>query len=106
MPSITYVEINGTEHTVEVPVGTSLMQGAVNHAVPGIEGDCGGLCACGTCHVYVPESFAALTGTSEELESAMLEFAFDVDARSRLSCQILVSEEMDGLRVLMPARQY
>lgn len=106
MPSITYVEVNGTEHTVEVPVGTSLMQGAVDHAVPGIEGDCGGMCACGTCHVYVPESFAALTGRPEELESAMLEFAFDVDERSRLSCQIPVSEEMDGMRVLMPARQY
>ena len=106
MPSITYVESNGTEHTVEVPVGTSLMQGAVDHAVPGIEGDCGGMCACGTCHVYVPESFAPLTGRPEELESAMLEFAFDVDERSRLSCQIVVSEEMDGMRVLMPARQY
>ncbi len=106
MPSITYVEINGTEHTVDVPVGTSLMQGAVDHAVPGIEGDCGGMCACGTCHVYVPESFVALTGRPEELESAMLEFAFDVDERSRLSCQILVTEEMDGMRVLMPARQY
>jgi 2Fe-2S ferredoxin len=106
MPSITYVEVNGTEHTVEVAVGTSLMQGAVDHAVPGIEGDCGGMCACGTCHVYVPETYAGLTGEPEELESAMLEFAFDVDERSRLSCQILVSEDMDGMRVLMPARQY
>ncbi len=106
MPVITYVEANGTEHQVEVPVGTSVMQGAVNHAVPGIEGDCGGMCACGTCHVYVPEEYRPLTGEAEELEQAMLEFAFDVDLRSRLSCQIIVTEDMEGMRVEMPERQY
>lgn len=106
MPVITYVEANGTEHQVEVPVGTSVMQGAVNHAVPGIEGDCGGMCACGTCHVYVPEEYRPLTGEAEELEQAMLEFAFDVDERSRLSCQIIVTEDMEGMRVEMPERQY
>ncbi len=106
MPMITYVEANGTEHQVEVPVGTSIMQGAVNHAVPGIEGDCGGMCACGTCHVYVPESYRPLTGEAEELEQAMLEFAFDVNERSRLSCQIIVTEAMEGMRVEMPERQY
>jgi len=91
---------------VEVAVGTSIMQGAVDHALPGIEGDCGGLCACGTCHVYIPEGARDLTGEPDELERGMLEFAFDVDERSRLSCQIAVTEEMDGMRVLMPARQY
>ena len=60
MPKITYIEANGTEHDVEVPVGVSIMQGAVNHLVPGIEGDCGGLCACGTCHVYVPDEWQAV----------------------------------------------
>jgi len=106
VPTLTYVEANGTEHVVVVPVGTSLMQGAVDHALPGIEGDCGGMCACGTCHVYVPEGLQSLTGAPDELELGMLEFAFDVDGRSRLSCQIVVTEAMDGLRVLMPARQY
>jgi 2Fe-2S ferredoxin len=82
------------------------MQGAVNHLVPGIEGDCGGLCACGTCHVYIPGEFAELCGTADELEQGMLEFAFDVSDSSRLSCQIKVTEALDGLIVRMPARQY
>lgn len=66
MPVVTYVEANGTEHTIEVPVGTTLMQAAVDHAIPGIEGDCGGMCACATCHVYVPESCRSLTGAPEQ----------------------------------------
>ena len=106
MPKITYIEINGTEHDVEVPVGVSIMQGAVNHLVPGIEGDCGGLCACGTCHVYVPDEWQTLCGEVDELEQGMLEFAFDVNESSRLSCQINVTEEMEGMRIRMPARQY
>ncbi len=106
MAKITYVEHNGTEHTIDVAEGTSLMQAAVNHAIPGIEGDCGGLCACGTCHVYVPAEFAWLTGVADELESGMLAFAFDTQPCSRLSCQIKATEAMDGVRVLMPVRQY
>lgn len=106
MPEIVYVEHNGTEHRVEVPVGTSIMQGAVNHLVPGIEGDCGGLCACGTCHVYVPAEWQPLCGTPDELERGMLEFAFDVRESSRLSCQIRATEAMDGMIVQMPVRQY
>jgi ferredoxin, 2Fe-2S len=106
VPIITYVEFNGTEHRVEVPTGISLMQAAVNMAIPGIDGDCGGLCACGTCHVYVPADYQTLTGSAEELESAMLEFAFNVDDRSRLSCQIVATDAMDGLRIHLPERQY
>ena len=106
MPRIVYVEHNGTEHEIDVAPGQSLMQAAVDHAIPGIEGDCGGLCACGTCHVYVPEEFAGLTGEPEELEQGMLEFAFDVNATSRLSCQIEATAEMENLRILMPKRQY
>jgi 2Fe-2S ferredoxin len=106
MPTITYVEANGTEHAIEVAVGTSLMQAAVNHAIPGIEGDCGGMCACGTCHVYVPDAWRSVTGEARELESAMLEFAFEVEAESRLSCQIAATDAMQGLRVHMPERQY
>jgi 2Fe-2S ferredoxin len=106
MPKIIYIEANGTEHEVDVPVGTSLMQGAVNHLIPGIEGDCGGLCACGTCHVYVPEDWQSICGEADELEQGMLEFAYDVNESSRLCCQIAVTESMEGMRVRMPARQY
>jgi len=106
VPRITYVEANGTEHVIDVPVGTSIMQGAVNNLVPGIEGDCGGLCACATCHVYVPEEWAQRCGEPEELEANILDFAFDVKPTSRLSCQITVSEALDGLVVHMPVRQY
>jgi ferredoxin, 2Fe-2S len=106
MARITFVEHNGTEHVIDVAEGTSLMQAAVNHAIPGIEGDCGGLCACGTCHVYVPAEFAALTSSADELETGMLAFAFDTRPCSRLSCQIKASAAMDGVRILMPARQY
>jgi 2Fe-2S ferredoxin len=100
------VEHNGTEHEVEVPVGTSIMQGAVNHMVPGIEGDCGGLCACGTCHVHIEDEWQTVCGSADELETGMLEFAYEVDDTSRLSCQIEVSDAMDGMRVRMPSRQY
>ncbi len=106
MPRIIYVEHNGTEHEIDVPVGTNLMQGAVNQLVPGIEGDCGGLCACGTCHVHLDAPYFELAGAADELEQGMLEFAFEVDASSRLSCQIEVTEAMEGMRVRMPSRQY
>ncbi len=106
MPRITYIEANGTEHVVDVAVGTSVMQGAVNNLIPGIEGDCGGLCACATCHVYVPDEWQAKCGEAEELEVNILDFAFDVRASSRLSCQITVSDDLDGLVVHLPARQY
>jgi 2Fe-2S ferredoxin len=106
VPNLIYVEDNGTEHTVDVPPGVSIMQGAVNHLVPGIEGDCGGLCACGTCHVYIDEQWQPICGNPDELETGMLEFAYDVDEASRLSCQIDVTEEMEGMRVRMPPRQY
>ena len=106
MPRIVYAEHNGTRHEVEVPEGTSLMQGAVNHMIPGIEGDCGGLCACGTCHVYIDGPARALCGTPDELERGMLEFAFDVNETSRLACQVEVTSAMEGMVVGMPARQY
>jgi 2Fe-2S ferredoxin len=107
VPKIIYEEANGTRHEIEVPIGTSLMQGAVNYLVPGIEGDCGGLCACGTCHVYIADPDRSLCGSADELEQGMLEFAFDVDeAASRLSCQIDVTADMEGLVVKMPSRQY
>ncbi|MCH8142995.1 MAG: 2Fe-2S iron-sulfur cluster binding domain-containing protein [Proteobacteria bacterium] len=106
MPKVTYVEDDGTTHEIDVPVGTTLMQGAVSHLIPGIEGDCGGLCACATCHVYISDEFVPLCNSADELESGMLEFAFDVRDSSRLACQIEVSEEMEGIVVQMPLRQY
>lgn len=106
MPRITFVEHNGTEHEVEAGAGTTLMRAAVDNLVPGIDGDCGGMCACATCHVYLPREYRSLTGQPEELEQGMIEFAFDVDERSRLSCQIEVTDDMEGMRVLMPRRQY
>ena len=106
MPEVTYVESDGTEHRIDVPVGVSVMQGAVNHMIPGIEGDCGGLCACGTCHVYLGQQWAANCDPADELEEGILEFSFAVDERSRLGCQIEMSEALAGLVVHLPARQY
>jgi len=106
MPKIIYVENNGTEHEVQVANGQSLMDGAVARMVPGIEGDCGGLCACATCHIYVPAEWESRCGEPEELERNILDFAFDVQPNSRLSCQIKVSDDLEGMRVLMPERQY
>ena len=82
------------------------MQAAVANMVPGIEGDCGGLCACGTCHVYVQPEFRPTCGDPQELEQAILDFAYDVNDRSRLGCQIEVTADMDGMEVDLPERQY
>jgi 2Fe-2S ferredoxin len=106
MARIRYVEANGTAHDVEVAPGVSLMQAAVDRLIPGIEGDCGGLCACGTCHVYITGEWRARCGDPDELESGMLEFAFDVRDSSRLACQIQISDDLDGLVVQLPERQY
>lgn len=106
MARITYIEYNGTPHTVEVSNDLTVMQGARDNGIPGIEAECGGACACSTCHVYVdPDWVGRLPGKSE-MEQEMLDFAFEPDeARSRLTCQIQVSDELDGLVVQMPERQ-
>lgn len=106
MPKVTLIEHNGTVHEVEVPSGTTIMQAAVSNAVPGIEGDCGGQCACATCHVYIPDEWREKCGESEDLERDMLDFAFDVKENSRLSCQIELDDTMDGITIYMPERQY
>ena len=105
MPKVTYIEYNGTEHQVEVPVGLSVMRGAVNNAVPGIDAGCGGECACATCHVYVDEAWREKVGAPSPMEEDMLDFGFDVRPNSRLSCQIKVSDDLDGLVVSTPERQ-
>ncbi len=105
MPKITYIEHNGNAHEIDVPNGLSVMEGAVRNLVPGIDADCGGACACATCHVYVDPDWFEKTGTREPMEESMLDFADDVQETSRLSCQIKVSDELDGLVVRMPEYQ-
>ncbi|MFZ2870300.1 2Fe-2S iron-sulfur cluster-binding protein [Zavarzinia sp.] len=106
MAKITYIEHNGTPHEVEVKAGLSVMEGAVKNNIPGIDGDCGGACACATCHVYVDDAWRDKVGTPEDLEKSMLEFAENVEESSRLSCQIVVSDALDGLVVRMPESQH
>ena len=106
MAKVTYIEHNGTEHSVELNNGTSLMEGAVRNMIPGIDGDCGGLCACATCHVYIEPDWLEKCNSPEELETNILDFAFDVEQNSRLSCQIKIDDSLDGLIVKMPERQY
>lgn len=105
MAKITYIEFNGTSHEVDVPNGLSVMEGAVDNNIPGIEAECGGACSCATCHVYVDPAWVEKTGDPEHLEKDMLESAYDLKDTSRLSCQIEVSDELDGLVVRMPEHQ-
>ena len=106
MAKITYIEHDGTEHVIDVKTGLTVMEGAVKNNVPGIDADCGGACACATCHVYVDEAWREKTGTASAMEESMLDFAENVEPNSRLSCQIRVTEELDGLIVRMPENQH
>lgn len=105
MPKITFIEHSGAEHVVEANVGLSVMEVAVRNMVPGIDADCGGACACATCHVYVDETWAEKTGKPESMEESMLDFAYEPKETSRLSCQITVTEALDGLVVRLPEFQ-
>ena len=104
MAKITYIEHDGTEHVIDVKPGLTVMEGAVKNNVPGIDADCGGACA--TCHVYVDEAWVARTGAKSSMEESMLDFAESVQDNSRLSCQIKVTDELDGLVVTMPESQH
>ncbi|MAB11622.1 2Fe-2S iron-sulfur cluster-binding protein [Hyphomonas sp.] len=106
MPKITYIDHDGTERTVEAKNGESVMEAAIKNSIPGIDADCGGACACATCHVYVDQSFMDKVGEQQEMEKSMLDFAENVQENSRLSCQITVSDELDGLRVTTPESQH
>lgn len=108
MPEVTFIEFNGTAHRVDVPLGASLMRGAVDNNVPGIDADCGGECACATCHVYVESQWLDKTGLPESgsQEAAMLSFAAVAQPNSRLSCQIEMREELAGIVVRMPEGQH
>ncbi|MCC5970622.1 MAG: (2Fe-2S)-binding protein [Pararhodobacter sp.] len=106
MAKITYVEFNGTEHVVEVAPGLTVMEGARDNGVPGIEADCGGACACSTCHVYVAEAWVDRLPARDPMEEDMLDFAWQPDpVRSRLTCQIKVTDDLDGLVVTLPEKQ-
>ena len=106
MVKINYIEHNGTKRTVDVPEGISLMEGALKHHIPGIDGDCGGACACATCHIYVaPEWFDKLKPMND-LERGMLKFANDPKQNSRLACQIVATPALEGMTVTTPESQY
>ena len=106
MVDITYVEHDGTAHAVAAEEGKSLMLNAVDNMVPGIDADCGGACACATCHIFVPAEWRGITGERDDMEDAMLQLAEAVADNSRLACQIEVSGDMDGLVVHMPESQH
>ena len=106
MAKITYVDHEGTERVVEATNGESVMEAAIKNSIPGIDADCGGACACATCHVYVDEAFMEKVGNPEDMEQSMLDFAENVQSNSRLSCQISVRDDLDGLKVTTPESQH
>jgi 2Fe-2S ferredoxin len=106
MPRVNFITFDGHAHSVDVPVGTTLMQAATDHHVPGIDGDCGGQCACATCHCYIEPPWDALTGGRGSSEDAMLNFSACLQANSRLGCQVPLSEAMDGIVVRLPEGQH
>ena len=106
MFKVVFIEHDGTEHIVEANVGTSVMRAAVDNSVPGIVGDCGGCCSCATCHGYIDPAWLAKVPTPSAEELSMLEGALHVLDNSRLTCQIPMSKELDGLVVRLPASQF
>ena len=106
MVKITFIQHNDSEQTVDGLPGMSVMETAIKHQVPGIDADCGGACACATCHVYEEPEWKEKVGPRNPMEEDMLDFAFDVRDQSRLSCQIKVSTGLDGLRVRVPEKQF
>ena len=105
MAKITFVAHDGTKFDVDAENGSTVMENAIKNSVPGIEAECGGACACATCHVFVDEAWVDKTGAAEAMEEDMLDFAYDVRPTSRLSCQIKITDELDGLIVQVPERQ-
>lgn len=105
MTKLTIVAFDGTRHDLEAANGTTVMENAVRNSVSGIEAECGGACACATCHIYVDDAWSERVGPPAAMEEDMLDFAFDVRPTSRLSCQIKLSDSLDGLVVHVPERQ-
>ncbi len=106
MARITFIQPDGTSQTVQATAGQTVMEAAKLENVAGIEAECGGACACATCHVYIADDWREKTGSPSEMEEDMLDFAFDVRAESRLCCQIKVTDDLDGLIVQVPAKQF
>ncbi len=106
MPTVTFIEHNGTEHVIEGDVGDSLMSLATGNLVPGIDADCGGECSCATCHCIVDNAWMEKAGQPSETEESMLDLNPDRESNSRLSCQIPLTEELDGIIVVLPEFQY
>jgi ferredoxin, 2Fe-2S len=105
LAKITYIQPDGAEQTIEAKAGWSVMEGAIKNRIRGIDADCGGACACATCHVYVDEAWRDKTGKPSAMEESMLDFAEEVESNSRLSCQIKVTDALDGLIVRLPQSQ-
>src|ERR1700741_2030075 len=105
MPKITYTDSPGASPTIDAEIGATVLETAIKNDVPGIEAECGGACACATCHVYVDDAWREKVGGPSPMEEDMLDFGYDVRPNSRLSCQIKVSAELDGLTVSTPERQ-
>ncbi len=106
MANITYIAHDGSRRTLDIKTGLTVMEGAVKNNVPGIDADCGGACACATCHVYVDEAWSDKVGPPSAMEESMLDFAEGVKPNSRLSCQIKVSDALEGLTVTTPESQH
>lgn len=105
MPKLTIIAFDGTNFALEAEAGSTVMENAIRNSVPGIEAECGGACACATCHVYVDESWTEKVGQPDVMEEDMLDFAYETKSSSRLSCQIKMSDELDGLVVRVPEQQ-
>lgn len=105
MTKITFIESDGTVYETDAQNGSTVMETAIGNGVPGVVAECGGACTCATCHVYVDEAWTEVVGPPSVMEEDMLDFAFDVRPTSRLSCQIKVRDQLDGLVVRVPARQ-
>ena len=106
MAKVTYIDFQGKDTTIDVATGKSVMQGAIDNMVDGILAECGGGCACATCHVYIDEAWLGKVGAAESIEKEMLDFVDSVEENSRLSCQIEITDELDGLIVRMPEAQF
>ncbi|HEX6020251.1 MAG TPA: 2Fe-2S iron-sulfur cluster-binding protein [Burkholderiaceae bacterium] len=106
MPRVTFVSLEGEHHVVDAPAGATLMRAAVDHGVPGIDGDCGGHCACATCHVYIGEPWSARLSPRPDAEQDMLGLAVDPRPTSRLACQIRLTDALDGIVVSLPEGQH
>ena len=106
MPTLSFIEHNGSAHQVKGDIGQSVMQAATFASVPGIPADCAGACSCATCHAYVDEAWLGKVQAAEDMENDMLEYAFERRDNSRLSCQLIISQEMDGMVLHLPSSQF